>query len=113
MRLNFRLQKLNRSSRDGPLHTISRSSLAKNRGRHSQQVQDHGVVVALGTVPPHKGDTDTTGERLVHLGLIFELGVLSLDGLELDGNLLARDDVDTKVDITWGTSANIYRKTQP
>ena len=59
----------------------------------AEQVQDHGVVVALGARPTHKGDTDAAGERLVDAGFILELGVLGLDALQLDGDLLARDDV--------------------
>ena len=63
--------------------------------RRAEQVQDHGVVVALGSEPADKGNANTAGERLVDAGLIFELGVLGLDALELDGNLLTRDDVGT------------------
>jgi hypothetical protein len=63
--------------------------------RRAEQVQDHGVVVALGAEPAHKGNADTAGERLVDAGLILELRVLGLDALELDGDLLARDDVGT------------------
>lgn len=59
----------------------------------TEEVQDHGVVVALGAKPAHEGDTDTTSERLVDASFILELGVLGLDALELDSNLLARDDV--------------------
>jgi hypothetical protein len=92
------LQKLNRSSREGPLQ-CSAESLVKKRN-HSQQVQNHGIVIALSPVPPHKRDTDATGEALVHLGLILKLRVLGLDGLELDGNFFARDDIDTEVDVT-------------
>lgn len=61
----------------------------------TEQVDDHGIVVTFGTEPTHKGDTDTTGERLVDTGFIFQLGVFGLDALELDGNFLARDDVGT------------------
>ena len=63
--------------------------------RRAEQIQDHGVVVALGSEPADEGDTHTTGEGLINAGLIFELGVLGFDALELDGNLLARDDVGT------------------
>lgn len=59
----------------------------------AEEVEDHGVVITLGTEPADEGDTDTAGKRLVDAGLIFELGVLGLDAFELDGNLLARDDV--------------------
>ena len=68
----------------------------------TKQVEDHGVVVALGAEPANKGHADAAGERLVHLGLILELRVLRLDGLELDGDFLTRDDVDPKVDVTYG-----------
>lgn len=59
----------------------------------SEEVEDHGVVVTLGTEPAHEGNTDAAGEGLVDTGLILELRVLGLDGLKLDGNLLAGDDV--------------------
>jgi hypothetical protein len=59
----------------------------------AEQVQDHGVVVALGAEPTHERDADATGERLVDAGLVLELGVLGFDALELDGDLFARDDV--------------------
>ena len=59
----------------------------------TQEIDDHGIVVTLGTEPANEGDTDTTGEGLVDAGLIFELGVLGLDALELDSDLFAGDDV--------------------
>jgi hypothetical protein len=65
------------------------SSATETNKDHSQEVKDHGIVVALGSVPSYKRHTDTSGKRLVHLGLVLELRVLGLDGLELDGNLLA------------------------
>lgn len=61
----------------------------------TEQVDDHSIVVTLGTEPTHKGDTDTTCERLVDTGFIFQLRVFGLDAFELDGNFLARDDVGT------------------
>jgi hypothetical protein len=59
----------------------------------AEQVENHGIVVTLGAEPADEGNTDTTGQGLVDTSLIFELGVLGLDALELDGNLLAGDDV--------------------
>jgi hypothetical protein len=59
----------------------------------AEEVEDHGVVVALGAEPPDEGNTDAASERLVDAGLILELRVLGLDRLKLDGNLLAGDDV--------------------
>ena len=59
----------------------------------AEEVEDHGIVVALGAEPADERDTDASGQRLVDTGLIFELGVLGLDALELDGDLLTGDDV--------------------
>jgi hypothetical protein len=59
----------------------------------AEQVQDHGIVVALGTEPTHEGDTNTACKGLVDAGFILELGMLGLDALELDSDLLAGDDV--------------------
>ena len=67
----------------------------------AEQVDDHGIVVTLCPEPTDKGNADATGKRLVDLGLVLELRVLSLDGLELDGDLLARDDVDPEIDVTY------------
>ena len=61
----------------------------------SKKVEDHGIVVALCTEPPNKGNADATGEGLVDAGLVFELRVLGLDALELDSNFFAGDDVST------------------
>jgi hypothetical protein len=69
--------------------------------RGPKKIQYHSVVVALGTVPPHERDADTTGESLVHLRLILELRMLGFNRLELDGDFLARYDVDTEVDVTY------------
>jgi hypothetical protein len=44
-----------------------------------EQIKDHGIVVAFGTVPANKRHTDTASEGLVDLGLVLELGMLSLD----------------------------------
>ena len=66
----------------------------------AEQIDDHCVVVALSAEPPHEGHADTAREGLEDLGLIFELGVLGLHGLELDGDLLTRDDVYPEVNVT-------------
>ena len=59
----------------------------------AEEVEDHGVVVTLGAEPSDERNADAASERLVDAGLILELRVLGLDGLKLDGNLLAGDDV--------------------
>lgn len=68
--------------------------------RRSEEIHDHCIVVALRAEPPHKGDSDTARQCLVDLGLVLELGVLGFDRLELDGNLLAGNDVDSEVNVT-------------
>jgi hypothetical protein len=61
--------------------------------RGAEKVEDHGVVVTLGAEPSDERNADAASERLVDTGLILELRVLGLDGLKLDGDLLAGDDV--------------------
>ena len=73
----------------------------------TKEIQDHGIVVALGSEPANKWDTDTASERLVDASLILELWVLGLDRLELDGNLLSGDDIGTEVDVTEGAASNL------
>jgi hypothetical protein len=65
----------------------------------SKEVENHGVVVALCTKPANERDADAAGERLVDASLILELRVLRLDALQLDGNLLAGDNVGAQVDV--------------
>ena len=66
----------------------------------SEEIEDHGIVVTFGTEPADEGDTNTSGEGLVDTGFIFELRVLGLDTLELDGDLFARDDVGAWVKVS-------------
>lgn len=73
----------------------------------SEQVEHHGVVITLGAEPTHEGDADAASQRLVDAGFILELGMLGLDGFELDGNLLARDDVGAQVDVAEAARANL------
>lgn len=72
----------------------------------AEEIENHGVVVALGAKPADEGDADTAGKGLVDAGLILELRMLGLDAFQLDGDLLARDDVGSEVDITEGARAN-------
>jgi hypothetical protein len=66
----------------------------------TQKVDDHRVVVAFGTEPPDKWDTDTASQSLVDLGLVLKLWMFGLDRLELNGDLFTGDDIDSEVDIT-------------
>jgi hypothetical protein len=73
----------------------------------SEEVEDHSIVITLGTEPADKGDADTSSEGLVDTSFIFELRVLGLDTLELDGNLFARDDVGSEVNVTETTTTDL------
>lgn len=64
-----------------------------------EEIQDHRIVVTFRAKPADKGDANSTGEGLVDAGFVLELGMLGLDALELDGDLLARDDVGSQVDV--------------
>lgn len=67
----------------------------------AEQIEDHGVIVALGAEPAHERNADTAGKRLVDASLILKLRVLSLDTLKLNSNLLARDDVCACGMLAW------------
>ncbi|KAI6775375.1 hypothetical protein HG530_002133 [Fusarium avenaceum] len=69
----------------------------------TKKVENHGIVIALGTEPADEGNSNTAGKRLVDTSLIFQLGVLGLDRLKLDGDLLTGDNVGAEVDITERT----------
>jgi len=73
----------------------------------AEEIEDHGVVVTLGSEPADEGDSNAASHRLVNASLILELGMLGLNALELDSNLLAGDDVGAKVDVAEGTGANL------
>jgi hypothetical protein len=77
----------------------------------AEQVNDHGIVLALGAKPADEGDTNTTNKGLVGTSLAFQLRALSLDALELDGNFLAGDDVGSQVDVTEGAAPNLTTDT--
>ena len=50
----------------------------------------------LCAIPVHIGNTDATSQDLVELRLVEQLRVLRLDGLQLDGDLLAALNVSAK-----------------
>jgi len=60
-----------------------------------KKVKDHSIVITLCAEPTDEGDAHTSGKGLVDTSFIFELGMLGLDALQFDGNLLARNDVGT------------------
>jgi hypothetical protein len=73
----------------------------------AKEIENHSIVVTLGSEPADKWDTDTTSKGFVNTGLIFELGMLGLDALELDGDLFTGDDIGTEIDITEGSATDL------
>jgi len=97
--------------KDGLQRELAVAEVEKILQTGSEKVENHSIVVTLGTEPADEGDTDTTSEGLVDTSLIFKLRVLGLDTLELDSNLFARDDVGSEVDITETTTADLSSDT--
>jgi hypothetical protein len=73
----------------------------------TEKVKNHGVVVTFSSKPANEGNPNTTSQRFVDASLIFELGMLGLDGFEFDGNFFPRYDVRSKVDITEASTADL------
>lgn len=67
----------------------------------TKEVENHGIIITFGSEPPDEGNTDTTGESLVNFGLIFELGMFGFHRFELNGDFLARNDIDSEVNVTY------------
>ena len=65
----------------------------------SEKVQDHGIVITLGSKPTDKGNADAAGEGLVDTCFIFELWMFGFDTFKLDGDLLTRDDISSCVNM--------------
>lgn len=77
----------------------------------TEEIEYHGIVIALGSKPADKGNANTASKGLVDTSLIFKLGVLGLDALELDGDLFAGDDVGTQVNVTERTRSDLSADT--
>ena len=65
----------------------------------------HDVTVE--SSPTDVRDSDSSLKDLVQLWLVEELRVPGLDGLELDGHLLAVGDVDAEVDVAEAAAADL------
>ena len=72
-----------------------------------QEVDDHGVVLALAAEPADEGQADAAGQVPVDTGLVLQLRVARADGLQLDGDLLAGDQVRAVVDLAEGAAADL------
>ncbi|KAJ8577597.1 hypothetical protein ON010_g1609 [Phytophthora cinnamomi] len=74
--------------------------------RRAEQVDDHHVLVAA-PQPTARSKLTSAVEDLVDLGLVEQLRVLALDGLELDADLLARRHVRAQVDVAERAAADL------
>jgi hypothetical protein len=77
----------------------------------AEKIEDHGIVVTFSAKPTHERNSHTTSERFVDSGFIFELRVLGLNTLQLNGNLFTGDDVGAEVDITERAGADLSTDT--
>jgi hypothetical protein len=62
--------------------------------------KDHGIVIAFCSEPANGWDTDATYEAFIDLVFIFKLRVLRIDRLELDSNILFRNNIDSVINDT-------------
>lgn len=100
-----------RQQKDGLERELPVAEVEKILQTGSEKVQDHGIVVTLGSEPTDERDTNTTSEGLVDTSLIFKLGVLGLDALELDGDLFSGDDVGAQVNVTERSGTDLAADT--
>lgn len=64
-----------------------------------QEIDDHGGIIALGTVPSNHRNPHPARQGPHHLGLILELGMLDRHRLELDRDFFVGNDVLGHVDV--------------
>ena len=76
-----------------------------------EKIHDEDIVVPLLAVPPDVRDTHSALQDFVQFALVQQLGMPSLDALQLDGDLLSISDVDTKVDVAETARADLPDQT--
>ena len=77
----------------------------------AEEIQDHSIVVALSSKPANEWNSDSASQRLVDASLILQLWMLGLDALELNSDLLTRDDVGSEVDVSERSTTNLAANT--
>lgn len=65
----------------------------------------------LSAKPADERDSNTTGERLEDVSFVLKLGILGLDALELDSDILSRDNVGSEVDETERARSDLVSDT--
>lgn len=73
----------------------------------SKKIEHHGIVVTLSAEPANEGNSYAAGQRLVDASFILQLRVLGLDALELDSDLLPRDNISTEINVTERAGADL------
>ena len=58
----------------------------------SEEIHDHGVIVAFCSKPADKRDADSACQRFVNSCFVFQLGVLCFDRLQFDGDFFIVDN---------------------
>ena len=66
----------------------------------AKAVNDHGIVIAFCSEPANGWDTDATYEAFIDLVFIVKLRALRIDRLELDSNVLFRNNIDSAINDT-------------
>jgi len=62
--------------------------------------KDHGVVIAFCSKPVNGWDTNATYKAFIDLVFVVKLRVLHIDRLELDSNILFRNNIDSAINNT-------------
>jgi hypothetical protein len=57
------------------------------KGR-AQELKNHGIIIAFHSKPANRWDTDDACKALIDAVFVLELGILHVNGLKFDGNIV-------------------------
>jgi hypothetical protein len=77
----------------------------------AEEVHNHGIVVAILSKPVDEWDADSSSQRSVYSGFIFQLRTFRSNALELYGNLSPRDEIGTNIDIAEAAPSDLTNDT--
>jgi len=69
------------------------------KGR-AQELKNHGIILTFHSEPANRWDTNDAYEALIDAVFILELGILHVNGLKFDGNILFRNNIDSAINDT-------------
>jgi hypothetical protein len=78
--------------------------------RWTRVFQDQNVIVTFSSKPMYTRNANGASETLVHMVLVFDLRVLCVDDLELDGDITFRNDVDSAINDTCMGFSKLYEQ---